>query len=130
VSFPTRLTDQTSTLIDNIFTNKLGAPMEAGLVKVRVLDHLPIFAMVRGRGGDGQVEGVGHNQRRAVNESRMVDFAIALDSWGFRELRALGAEDNAARFRNEFRDMYNVAFPVRENKKKKKDREKPWLDVL
>jgi hypothetical protein len=46
VSLPTRLTDETSTLIDNMFTNNLGAQMEAGLVKVRVSDHLPIFAMV------------------------------------------------------------------------------------
>jgi hypothetical protein len=74
------------------------------------------------------MEGAGRNQRRAVNESRMVDFAIALDSWDFRKMQALGAEDNAARFRNEFRDIYTVAFPVREDKKKKKDREKLWLD--
>jgi hypothetical protein len=102
--------------------------MEAGLVKVRVLDHLPIFAMVRGPDGAGQVEGAGRNQRRAVNKSRMVDFAMALDSWDFKELRALGVEDNVAWFWTEFRDMYNVAFPVREDRKKNKDREKPWLD--
>ena len=53
---------------------------------------------------------------------------IALDSWDFRELRALDVEDNAARFRNEFRDLYNVAFPVTEDKRGQKDREKPWLD--
>jgi hypothetical protein len=130
VFLPTRLTDQMSTLIDNdnIFMNSLGAQMEAGLVKVRVSDHLPIFAMVGGPGGGGQVEGAGRNQRRAVNESRMVDFAIALDLWDFRELRALGVEGNAAQFRNKFRYIYNVAFPVREDKKKKKDSEKPWLD--
>jgi hypothetical protein len=46
VSLPTRLTDETSTLIDNILPNNLGAQMEAGLVKVRLSDHLPIFAMV------------------------------------------------------------------------------------
>jgi hypothetical protein len=43
----------------------------------------------------------------------------------FRELRALTVEDNAAQFRNEFRDMYNVAFPVVEDKKKQKERDKP-----
>jgi hypothetical protein len=77
--------------------------MEAGLVKVRVSDHLPIFAMVGGPGGGGQVEGAGQNQKRAVNESRMVDFAIALDSWDLRELQAFSAVDNAARFWNKFR---------------------------
>jgi hypothetical protein len=56
----------------------------------------------------------------------MADFAIALDSWDFRELRALGVVDNVARFRNEFRDLYNAVFPV---KRKQKDREKPWLDA-
>ena len=50
VSLPTRLTDMMATLIDNIFTNNLGAKMEAGLVTVRVSDHLPIFAMVGGSG--------------------------------------------------------------------------------
>jgi hypothetical protein len=58
--------------------------MEAGLVKVS--DHLPIFAMVGGPGGGGQVEGAGCNQRRAVNERRMMDFVIALESWDFGEL--------------------------------------------
>jgi hypothetical protein len=128
VSLPTRLTDETSTLIDNIFTNNLGGQMETGLVKVRVLDHLLIFAMVGGPGGSGQVEGAGCNQRRAVNERRMVDFVIALDSWDFREPRALDVEDNAARFRKEFQDLYNVAFPVKEDKRRWKDREKLWLD--
>jgi hypothetical protein len=102
--------------------NSLRAQMEAGLVKVRVSDHLPIFPMVRGPGGGGQVEGAGRDQRRMVNKRRMVDFAIALDSWDFMELRALGTVDNAARFRNKFRDMYNVAFPVVEDRKKRKDR--------
>jgi hypothetical protein len=120
VSLLTRLTDKTLTLINNILTNNLGAQMEAGLVKVRVSDHLPTFAMVGGPGGGGQVEGAGCNQRRAVNKRRMVDFAVALDPWDFRELRALGVEDNAARFRNEFQDLYNVAFPVKEDKKKPK----------
>ena len=80
VSLPTRLTDQTSTLIDNIFTNNLGVQMEAGLVKVKVSDHLPIFAMVGGPGGGWQMEGARSNQRRGVNERGMVDFAISLDS--------------------------------------------------
>jgi hypothetical protein len=74
------------------------------------------------------VEGAGRNQRRAVNERRMVDFTIELDSWDFRELRPQSVENNMAQFRNEFRDMYNVAFPVVEDKRKQKDRDKPWLD--
>ena len=37
-------------------------------------------------------------------------------------------EANVGRFRNEFRDMYDTAFPWVKTKKNKKDVEKPWLD--
>ena len=57
VSLPTRLTDTTATLIDNIMTNNLEARMETGLVTVRVSDHLPIFAFVGGDAGVGNGEG-------------------------------------------------------------------------
>ena len=43
-------------------------------------------------------------------------------------MHALGAEANVAKFRNEFRDMYDSAFPWVKEKKNKKDNKKPWLD--
>ena len=42
----------------------------------------------------------------------------------------MGPEANVAKFRNEFRDMYDTAFPWVDNKKKRKDEEKPWLDDI
>ena len=33
-----------------------------------------------------------------------------------------------ARFRNEFRDLYDEAFPWAEDRRSKRDEEKPWLD--
>ena len=60
ISLPTRLTDVTATLIDNIWTNNVRARMESGLVTVRVSDHLPVVAMVGGKGMEPQdrAEGV------------------------------------------------------------------------
>ena len=52
ISLPTRLTDTTATLIDNIWTNKVETRIGSGLVTVRVSDHLPIFAFVGGQGAD------------------------------------------------------------------------------
>jgi hypothetical protein len=49
-----------------------------------------------------------------------------LEEWDWREVRALGVEENWVRFGNEFWDMYNCAFPVA--KRRKRDVEKPWLD--
>ena len=48
ISLPTRLTDTTATLIDNIWTNNLRSTMVSGLVTVRVSDHLPAIAFVGG----------------------------------------------------------------------------------
>jgi hypothetical protein len=47
---------------------------------------------------------------------------------GLESVGAMGVEDNVAHFRNMFRDIYNEVFPLTEDEKKPKDREKPWLD--
>ena len=127
VSLPTRLTDTTATLIDNIWTNNLGAKIGSGLVTVRVSDHLPVFAFVGGPVGAAGVRG-GTRQRRLVNEARIGRFAERLEAWSFDEERALGVEGNVARFRNSFRDLYDESFPWVEDKRSRRDEEKPWLD--
>ena len=53
-----------------------------------------------------------------------------LGTWSFDEVRALGVEANVAVFRNSFRDMYDEAFQWAEDKRRRRDVEKPWLDDL
>ena len=129
ISLPTRLTDTTATLIDNIWTNNLGVGIGSGLVMVRVSDHLPVFAFV---GGGGPIEGQGSGgvggRRRLVNEGRIGRFAEELEGWAFDVEGALGVEGNVARFRNAFRDLYDARFPWVEDKRNRRDIEKPWLD--
>ena len=78
---------------------------------------------------EGKSDQVGNQGwHRVVNEARISRFAEELSGWTFDEARALGAEANVAKFRNEFRDLYDSTFPWAKNKKNKKDDEKPWLD--
>ena len=63
-----------------------------------------------------------------MNEGRIVRFRERLAAWSFDEVRALGVEANVAVFRNTFRDMYEEAFPWVEDKRRKRDVEKLWLD--
>ena len=72
--------------------------------------------------------GGGKRRRRLVNDGRIRRFAERLEAWSFDEVRQLGVEGNVARFRNEFRDLYDESFPWVEVKRKKRDVEKPWLD--
>ena len=127
MSLPTRLTDTTATLIDNIWTNNVVANIGSGLVTVRVSDHLPIFAFVGG-GREAERTQEAARRRRLVNDSRICRFAERLEAWSFDEVRQMGTEGNIARFRNEFWDLYDESFPWVEDRKRRRDAEKPWLD--
>ena len=67
-------------------------------------------------------------QRKVVNQERVRAFARKLAEWDWRVLRSLSAEENTARFGNEFRDLYYGSFPVVNRRKGRRDMEKPWLD--
>ena len=77
VSLPTRLTETTATLIDNIWTNNLRDKMVSGLVTVRISDHLPAYAFV---GGGREVDPPGgfRGRKRLVNQGRIERFAEEL----------------------------------------------------
>ena len=44
---PTRITDHSATLIDNIFTNELDSKINSGLLISDISDHLPIFEVCK-----------------------------------------------------------------------------------
>ena len=46
MSLPTRITNTTATLIDNIFTNNVDCQVASGLVMVDISNHLPVYAFV------------------------------------------------------------------------------------
>ena len=47
ITRPTRITRNTATLIDNIFTNEMGKNMESGLLVTDITDHLPVFVIYK-----------------------------------------------------------------------------------
>ena len=47
---PSRITDTTATLIENIFMNNVDCQIASELLMV-VSDHLPVYAFVKGIGG-------------------------------------------------------------------------------
>ena len=130
ISLPSRLTDTTATLIDNIWTNNIMVGSSSGLAAVRLSDHLPIFSFVEGPKDEEREAYTQTGKRRKVTDHRIHKFAEDLEAWSFDEERAKGIEYNVSKFRNQFRDMYDKNFPWVENKKNKRDKEKPWLDDL
>ena len=53
---PSRITDTTATLIENIFMNNVDCQIASELLMV-VSDHLPVYAFVGGIGGMREEEG-------------------------------------------------------------------------
>ena len=45
ITRPTRITSNTATLIDNIFTNNIDDQFYSGLLFTHISDHLPIFCV-------------------------------------------------------------------------------------
>ena len=78
---PTRITDFSATLIDNIFTNELHHNITSGILFNDISDHLPIFALcefiVTGRIVNG------FQYVRTVNEDTFASLSNALgqQSW-------------------------------------------------
>ena len=52
---PTRITSNTATLIDNIFTNNLNHVMFNGLLFTDISDHLPVFSISRDQYNDPDI---------------------------------------------------------------------------
>ena len=48
ITMPTRLSDNSNTLIDNIFTNNVCTPHESGILVTTIFDHLMQFCIFKG----------------------------------------------------------------------------------
>ena len=46
INNPTRITEHTATLIDNIFTNRPENHLKSGILFTDISDHLPIFSIL------------------------------------------------------------------------------------
>ena len=119
---PTRITDTTATLIDNIFTNNVDCRIASGLVMMDIADHLLVYAFVW-----EEEEGC-LGQRRMVNQESVRAIAWKLTKWGCRTLRSVSGDEKAAHFENGLRELYYESFPEANCRKGRRDVEKPWVD--
>ena len=78
ITRPTRITDHSSTLIDNLFTNAWPKLIDSSIIASDISDHMPIIARF-----DLEVVRYGnftHSNRRIINDERKESFADTLAS--------------------------------------------------
>ena len=122
---PTRETEITATLIDNIFTNKYNVNdnIFQGIFATDISDHYMIFHI-----SDKCAPDIEEYQLiRLINESRMLKYKerILGTDWSILDVYDT-CESYFSSFMNIFKSIYNEAFPVMKTNRKYRNRH-PWL---
>ena len=124
---PTRISNTSRSIIDNIFSNDLNS-IRNGIIYYDISDHLPIFMISQKRTSFINQRNAKYKMCRKETDENINSFKLGLSSeeWHnvFTELDVNQAYDN---FRNKLLYHYNKNIPlVRINSKNKKNR-RPWI---
>ena len=77
INKPTRLTQFTATIIDNVFTNNITYETVNGIVTTDISDHLPVFTMCNGIFEKHTTTSKSKFKRvRQVSDARIADLSL------------------------------------------------------
>ena len=127
VDKPTRITANTSTLIDNIFCNSLMTCHMTGLLYCDVTDHLPIFFI-------DECNSYNTNERmqeisfRRINDNAILNFRQNIELLNWDEIyHSANCDDAYILFIEKFSTAYNESFPQIVKKINVRKINKPWI---
>ena len=127
ITRPTRITCQSKTLIDNIFTSDVTSHIQSGLLINDTSDHLPIF----------QITDIGisctnnnsvYNKKRIVTDRNICEIISELVKIEWDEI--LNSDDihfSYETFVNKLTDIYRKKCPIVTSKVTNKRHYKPWM---
>ena len=81
---PTRVTNQTATLLDNMFINRSENVVKTGIIITDVSDHLSPFILLYGKNENNNDST--HTKKRMINELSIIKFCTLLESVDWTEL--------------------------------------------
>ena len=111
ISKPTRITNKSATLIDNIYSNDLmNANVINGILFTKISDHLPIFCIsYKAKTQETDC----HLKRRSYTSKNIEHFANKLSSVDWNPImQDFSGYDTFCKFYDQFRSMYEEAFPL------------------
>ena len=126
ITKPTRVTQRSATLIDNIFSNDTESAEYSlsGILYTDISDHFPIFYIDYSCSID-DVDTVVH--RRVYSQENIESFKSKLSEKVWSDVLICNDVESAySLFMKDFIDIYNEAFPLKEFKKGYKTK-KSWL---
>ena len=126
INKPTRVTERSATLIDNIFSNEIVNDVESmsGILYTDISDHYPIFHIIK---SSSPIDAPKFIFKRTFSASNVDSFKEELLSAQWAEVTEESDAQRAySKWHNIFSDLYNKHFPIKKVKLGYKNR-KPWL---
>ena len=128
ITKPTRITDSSCTLIDNIFSSYL-SNFTSGILTADITDHLPIFIVYR-KFFSSSVQLPQKISFRIINETSLVNLCRGLNCENLSELIYENDLDKSIELLNEkILYYYNIHCPIKTKFISPKDIDKPWINL-
>ena len=127
ISKPTRITDRSMTLIDNIYSNyDDNICTSSGIMVTDISDHLPIFYVLEN--GVSDDEGVKHQMQHEINNTNIQMFMQQLEEYNvmFKENVSKDPHYLYTHFIDSYCTAFNMCFPLKRVKSKRKQKNKSW----
>ena len=132
INKPSRITQYSSTLIDNIFTNDVKRKMESGLIISDVTDHLPIYSIsLRNKLIFNKVEECTKPAFRLVNVKTLdkLNEKLGMVQWNQDIFQSNNVDDCYNVFLNTFSSAFKDTCPeIKPMKVSVKKSNKPWMN--
>ena len=126
ITRPTRITSNTATLIDNIFTTNVNNLSVSGLMFCDISDHLPIFTLLLDQ--NKNLNKTSWLSFRDKSGNNVAKFKGRLANVHWDELSECKDTDCAYRcFLDKYTTIYNDCFPLKKVKVKNVTLSKPWI---
>ena len=129
ISKPSRITANTASLIDNIFTNDY-AQIKCGLLFTDISDHFPVFSLSKSTSTSDSSENESNFIRNFKTANR-TKFDAMLHNKDWTELYSLGDPNDAYNaFSKSFIEIYNNCFPLEKpSRRVSTSLRKPWIST-
>ena len=126
ITRPTRITNHSNTLIDNIYTTDVTSCIQSGLIINDMTDHLPIFQITEYKHNNNIT--IIHSSRRLANERNINTLINDLVNADWKEIYD---SDDINCMYNTFTEiiteLYQSNCPIIYEKVKRKRPDKPWM---
>lgn len=127
ITKPTRVTSNSATLIDHLWTNNLCNYETSGIIYCQISDHFPIFSTFSISNNNSAPSSVTYRKRTYNNDS-INNFKDHISKYDWRShMTGQNVNTDMNTYVEKFQNFYNQCFPIKDYTVKKKHANKPYI---